>query len=229
MRAFLLGLSFSVATIAPALAAGVAIVADRDATLIEDANGSLANGAGPVLFAGRNNAASNSVRRALVRFDLAVETRGDRPAQAALEHVAVVLTNTTESNAAPCEYRLHRLLADWGEGTSSTTGGSGAPATQNDATWVHGFYPDASWLHNGAQFDGEPSARLIVAGPGVYRFEGDGLTRDVEDWARDPRTNFGWILIGDEARPQTARAFGSRENADPGLRPVLELTYRDGR
>jgi hypothetical protein len=32
--------------------------------------------------------------------------------------------------------------------------------------------------------------------------------------------------MGDETERQTARAFASRENPDPSLWPVLEITYR---
>lgn len=200
------------------------IPAQRDATLIENSGGALANGAGPAIFAGRINFPNDAVRRALLRFELT--SLSNRPFAAGIESAALVLTNIMEPPIeVPREFRLHRLLADWGEGTSSSPGGTGAPATPGDATWIHTFYPDEFWMHNGAQFVGEPSARLVVAGPGVYRFEGDGLLRDVVLWAREPESNFGWILIGDETERMTARAFASRENPEPDLRPVLEIRY----
>ena len=208
------------------VAAGtVTVVADRDATLIEHPDGALASGAGPSVFAGRNNLADNGVRRALLRFELAV-AGPPRGGPSIVEKVAVVVTNLTESNTAPREYRLHRVLADWGEGASVNSGGGGAPAEPGDATWVHTFHNRDFWLHNGGQFEGEPSARIVVAGPGTYRFESRQLARDVALWATRPELNFGWILIGDETSRQTARAFGSRENPDPAVRPVLEITFR---
>lgn len=203
--------------------------ADRDATLIEDSDGAAANGSGPAFFAGRIASVDNTVRRGLVRFDLATAGRAfptKRSNAVAIEGVTLVLTVTMEPPGAfPREFRLHRLLADWGEGASSSSGGMGSPAERGDATWIHAFFPGAFWMHNGAQFEGEPSARLVVDGPGVYRFEGDGLLRDVKVWLQDPGLNFGWILIGDESERQTARAFASRENPDPSLRPVLEIRY----
>jgi hypothetical protein len=208
------------------LAADVEITAQRDATLIEDSDGAAANGTGPAIFAGRTNAGDNGVRRGLLRFDVASVTAGNSPVVANIVSVSVVLNNVTGANVSPREYRLHRVLADWGEGTSYSTGGGGAPATEGDATWIHRSYPDMYWQSNGAQFDGEPSARLVIEGPGAYRFEGDGLLRDLAIWARDPASNFGWILMGDETERQTARAFASRENPDPSLWPVLEITYR---
>jgi hypothetical protein len=209
----------------PNQAATVAIPATRDTTLIEDSNGTLANGAGPAVFAGRTNAAVNSVRRGLFVFDLAQGLPRIPPAAMSIEKVTLVLTNLTESNAAPAEYRLHRVLADWGEGTSSSSGGGGAAATSGDATWIHTFYSETFWMHNGAQFVGNPSARLLLDGPGVYRFESETLLRDVRLWVAHPERNFGWILIGDETHPQSARAYASRENPDPAVRPFLEITY----
>lgn len=94
-----------------AAAGTVTVVADRDATLFEHPDGALASGAGLSLFAGRNNFADNGVRRGLLRFDLA----GTLPpgGRQTVETVVLVVTNLTESNAAPREYRLHRVLADW--------------------------------------------------------------------------------------------------------------------
>ena len=207
-----------------ATAGTVTAVSNRDATLIEHPEGALASGAGPSVFAGRNNFSDNGVRRGLFRFEIA----GALPpgGRQTIETVALIVANLTESNTAPREYRLHRVLADWGEGASSSAGGGGAPAEPGDATWLHTFHDEDFWLQNGGQFEGEPSARLVVSGPGLYRFESAQLARDVELWAARPELNFGWILIGDETSRQTVRAFASRENADPALRPLLEITFR---
>lgn len=225
MRKALLGVLALVGFMTPGQAATVTVPATRDTTLIEDSNGSLANGAGPAVFAGRTNAPVNGVRRGLFVFDLGRGLSGMPPAAMSIEKVTLVLTNLTQSNVAPAEYRLHRVLADWGEGTSSSSGGGGAAATPGDATWIHAFYSDSFWMHNGAQFVGTPSARVVLDGPGVYRFEGDALLRDVRLWLAHPEWNFGWILIGDETHPQTARAFASRESPEPAVRPYLEITY----
>jgi hypothetical protein len=95
-----------------AAAGSASVVADRDGTLFEDPEGALASGAGPSVFAGRNNFTDNGVRRGLFHFDLA----GVLPPGGAhvVQSVAVVIANVSESNTAPREYRLHRLLADWG-------------------------------------------------------------------------------------------------------------------
>jgi hypothetical protein len=224
MRFAIVASTMTLVFVGYASAGTVTAVADRDATLIEHPDGALASGAGPSVFAGRNNLADNSVRRALLHFELADAL--PRGGSQTVERVSLVITNLTESNTAPREYRLHRVLADWGEGASSSAGGGGAPAEAGDATWLHTFHEQHFWLHNGGQFEGEPSARLVVVDAGTYRFESPQLTRDVVLFAARPELNFGWILIGDETARQTVRAFGSRENPDPAARPVLEITFR---
>ena len=83
----------------------------------------------------------------------------------------------------------------------------------------------------GGRFTAEPSAELEVFGSGPYTWNSTrALVQDVRRWAAAPQRNFGWILIGDESTPQTAKSFASREHPDPMLRPVLEITYhRPGR
>ena len=197
------------------------IVAGRDATMIENADGALANGSGPYFFAGRNNQAQDSVRRALVWFDVA----GSLPPGAIVQSARLVLF-MTPSNPETREMRLHRVLADWSEGPSSSAGGGGAPSEPGDVTWIHTLHPVDFWLYNGAQFAGEPSARAEVGATGTYVWQSSELTRDVRVWSVAPALNFGWILIGDETLRQTAKSFASRENPDETIRPVLEVTYR---
>ena len=52
------------------------------------------------------------------------------------------------------------------------------------------------------------------------------LVQDVRLWNSAPQQNFGWIVIGDETTPQTAKSLASRESPEPSVRPVLEVTYR---
>lgn len=207
--------------LAPSHVATVAIEADRDTTLIESPDGSLGNGAGPYLFSGRTNQSTDGVRRALLHFDVAAAL----PRGAAVEKAVLVLT-VTPGNVGERLYRLYPVLDDWGEGASTSGGGGGAPAEPGDATWIHTFHDDHFWPYNGGRFLGVPSAEAAFDLPGVYRFESDELTRDVRYFAQLPGRNHGWILIGDETERQTVKAFASRENPDPAVRPVLEITYR---
>jgi hypothetical protein len=206
----------------PALADTVLIEADRDATLIEDPEGAAASGSGPVLFIGRNNLPENSRRRALVRFDVTAAL----PHDARVESVRLTL-QVNPSNATPSLVHVHRVLSDWGEGGSVSFGGIGAASEPGDATWVHTFYDDAYWARPGGHFVARASAALEVGSHGAYTWESTRkLVSDVRQWLAAPHRNFGWILIGDETTRQNAKAVASREDGDPAVRPVLEVTYR---
>lgn len=197
------------------------IEAGRDTTLIEDPAGQRANGAGPAIFSGRTSQERNSVRRALLWFDVAAVL----PEDAVIQDVTLVLT-TDSGNPSVATLRLHRVLADWGEGGSSASGGSGAPAQPGDATWLHSFYDNQLWARPGGLFMGHESASLLVPGSGVYSWSGaPGLVRDVRLWLTAPQRNFGWVLMGDETARQTAKRFASRDASDPAVRPVLVITF----
>ena len=207
---------------APVIAETVRIEAGRDATLIEHPDGARANGSGPAFFVGRTSQGQNSVRRTLIWFDVAAAL----PERAIVESVSLTVF-MSPSNSQMREIRLHRVLADWGEGPSSASGGGGRPAEPGDATWIHTFYDYRFWTHGGGQFVGRVSAQTDVAGSAFYTWESTNhMIQDVRLWNSAPQRNFGWILIGDETTPQTAKSFASREFPDPVLRPVLEVSWR---
>ena len=60
---------------------------------------------------------------------------------------------------------------------------------------------------------------MPAAGAGI-----SDMTSDVQSWLDDPSTDYGWILIGDEADPRTRKRFDSRHNsaAPPAL--VVDFT-----
>ena len=206
----------------PAAAETVTVEAARDATLIEDPDGAWSNGSGSAFFAGRTSQSQNSVRRALLYFDVAAAL----PNKAVIESVSLTL-HQSSSNTQARELRLYRLLADWGEGPSSSSGGAGAPSEPGDATWLHTFYDQEFWVHSGRMFRGRASARQTVDGSVFYTWGSTNhLVQDARLWHSAPRRNFGWILIGDETTRQTSKRFTSRESPDRTLRPLLEITYR---
>lgn len=197
----------------------VTIPAVRDNTLFEDASGALSNGAGPVLFAGNNG--QDLARRALLRFDIA----GSLPPGASVGDVILTLNVSNATNTTPRIFTLHRLLRDWGEGTSSTTSGSGAPATTDDATWLHTFYSSQWWDGPGGDFVSTATASQSVSGVGLYTWADAGLSADVQAWLDHPTTNFGWLIQSDEVTLNTARRFDSRENGVAANRPSLSISY----
>jgi hypothetical protein len=206
----------------PVRAETVFMRADRDTTLIEDPDGALSNGAGPAFFVGQTNQPTGSLRRGLVRFDVASAL----PQGAIVESVKLHLT-ALPGNPGSSPVRLSRVLADWGEGASFSTGGLGARSEPDDATWIHTFYDNEFWKRTGGQFVGAASAAFVVDGSGDYLVTSSPkMLADVRLWKAAPSRNFGWILIGDESRPQSVRPFASRESPDPAAVPILEIVYR---
>jgi hypothetical protein len=218
---FLLFLSLSLPAAAETVYT-VYIEAGRDNTLIEDPAGGLSNGAGPDFFVGRTNQPEGqSIRRGVIFFELAEVI----PGNAVIQSVSLRLYQDA-NNADQRLISLHRLLDDWGEGTSFSAGGGGAAATAGDSTWLYSFYPQIFWSHEGGNFTGQSSAWQNVGGIGFYTGEStDSLIKDVEFWLKKPNKNFGWIIIGDEDNPQTVKRFASRENPDARFQPLLEVTY----
>ena len=51
------------------------------------------------------------------------------------------------------------------------------------------------------------------------------MVSDVQQWLDSPATNFGWAVLGNEERPQTAKRFDSREAEALEDRPVLRIEY----
>jgi len=206
----------------PVGAETLVLTAGRDATLIESPEGELANGKGPVVFAGRTGQTDGSLRRALLFFDVA----DSLPGGAWVTSVELRLA-LTPSNPELVDLSLHRVLSPWSEGPSAASGGSGAPALPGDATWVHTSYDSGFWSHPGGDFDPSPSALTAVgdAATVVWSSTPD-LVADVQDWLDAPASNHGWLLLGGEDAPSTSKRFVSREDPSEALRPRLVVEYR---
>src|SRR5262245_13965861 len=86
------------------------LLSAKGRTLIESPSGTLANGSGPAFFAGRISAPSQSLRRALIAFDVASALPPGSTVRSA--RLSLTLSSTT---AGPFTVRLHRVLAGWGE------------------------------------------------------------------------------------------------------------------
>ena len=196
------------------------IVSDRDNTLYEDATGAVSNGAGDWFFSGRT--AKGAIRRGLFRFDIA----GNVPAGSTINSVSVTL-NMDKTTSGLQTIDLHRVPADWGEGTSDALGqeGSGAVSTPGDATWIHTFFNTNTWTNVGGDFDPTASASQNVGGTGPYTWASTAqMVTDVQDWLDNPGNNFGWILIGNETVFTTSKRFHSRTNIAP---PTLIVKFSE--
>ena len=192
----------------------------KDNTLYEyvPADGDLSNALGDHFFTGET--AMGERRRGVLAFDIA----GNVPAGSTITSVALTLNMSRTPSGTSRTVELHRLLADWGEGTSQASGqeGMGAPATTNDATWRHRFYSTIFWTTEGGDFSGTISASQSVGAIGSYAWTSAQMTADVQSWLDNPTTNFGWLVLGDESASATAKRFDTRESASP---PVLTIQY----
>lgn len=199
----------------------IEVTASKDTTLYETLDGSTSNGAGTAMFAGRNSQATNSIRRALARFDVAASV----PPGSTVISVHLTMYNDA-SNEHDEPVSLHRVACDWGEGLSVAGGGQGAAATSGDATWLHSYFNTQFWVQSGGDFAATASALTIVGTPGAYSWGSTTeMIADVQSWLDDPATNFGWCVVGNETVSSTAKRFATHEEADSARRPRLIVEY----
>ena len=220
----LLTLTFAIAlgcNIANSVSAAIInIIPSKDNTLYEydPAEGDHSNGAGFHFFAGENG--MGELRRGVLAFDLA----GTIPAGSTITAVSLTM-NMSMTPAGAKTVELHKLLADWGEGTSHAPmgEGDGAPATSNDATWRHRFFDSVFWTMQGGDFSATVTASQSVGGVGQYTWSSAQMVADVQSWLDNPASNFGWLVLGDESAIATAKRFDTRESASP---PMLTIEFR---
>jgi hypothetical protein len=193
----------------------------KDNTLYEfiPADGDRSNALGLHFFTGETG--MGELRRGVLAFDIA----GNIPAGSSIMGVTLTLNMSMTPSGTPRTTELHKLLADWGEGTSQASGGEGegAPATTDDATWRHRFFDTIFWTTEGGDFSLTVSASQSVGVVGMYTWSSSQMLADVQSWLNDPATNFGWLVLGDESAIATAKRFDTRESASP---PVLTIQFR---
>jgi hypothetical protein len=234
-------LTVASAALPTAAAETITLVPSKDNTIIQwspatpDPNPLLSNGLGDI-FVGRTNQdgqepATISIRRGLIHFDVAERI----PAGAQITAATLTMRDVRGLNGDPT-VRLHRVLQDWGEGNSFFQGGQGAPAADGDVTWLHRFYSSANpaastaWDYAGGDYAAMSSAESVIfddQGDGqLFTWSSPTMAVDVRDWLDNPNENFGWMLIGDEARGQSAKRLNSRESTElPNMPPNLMIEY----
>jgi hypothetical protein len=199
----------------------VVLTPSKDNTLYQSENGEVSNGAGPHIFTGTTRFRAR--RRALLAFDVAAQI----PPGSRITRVSLTM-NVSQTISGPMPVTLHRVSANWGEGTSnagSAGDGAGAPSTTNDATWVHTFFPDRRWTNAGGDFTAAADATGSAAS-GNSVWEGGTMIARVQEWLDQPASNFGWIVIGNEVGQATAKRFDSREVPNATSRPSLTIEFQ---
>jgi FtsP/CotA-like multicopper oxidase with cupredoxin domain len=203
-------------------AATVLLSPAKDNTLYQTYAGSAtnSNGKGEHLFAGRTD--DGYMRRGVMAFDLA----GSIPSGSTITGVTLTLYMSRTRDMAD-EVALHRMQANWGEGTSNAAQeeGKGVSATPGDATWLHRYYPTSLWATAGGEFRALASATTSVNREGFYSWSSTGLVADAQLWLSNSGSNFGWLVKGNEAEAKTSKRFDSREVAAANQRPVLRIDF----
>ncbi|NOX59181.1 MAG: multicopper oxidase family protein [Planctomycetes bacterium] len=198
----------------------------KDTTLYGESD-TLSNGSGAHFFSGSTG--GGNVRRGLLAFDIA----GSIPAGSTINSASLTLS-MSRSQGSTEFVSLHRLLTDWGEGTSNAPGneGGGTTAADNDATWRYTFFVSANppsspaWSSLGGDFVGSSSAFTTVIGIGFYTWGSTTtMESDVQGWLDSPASSLGWILIGNEKASFSAKRFDSRNHATSSVRPVLTIDF----
>ena len=200
----------------------MALVASKDNTLYESAEGVLSNGRGQHFFAGTTAPkAGPFIRRGLVGFDVSGLPDGS------LITSATVHLHMSKSTAGATDVSLQKTLADWGEGDSDAPGeeGAGAQAQTGDATWLHTFFDTELWATPGGDFAAAASATTAVDGSGAYEWSSPQLLDDVQTCLTAPDTACSWLVMGDESQDSTAKRFDTRENPEEANRPLLTIEY----
>jgi hypothetical protein len=158
-----------------------------------------------------------------------------------------VLPGTNEPDKTPRQIGLFKLTDGWGEGTTGLgkggLGGTGqgfpsvSPNTSNGstATWSSRFYSavgnphNVPWLNAGGDFSSTASASTLVGTTvgQTYVWSSPQMVADVQLWLRNPNTNHGWLMKGDETHSTTFRQFWSKD-ANPqtqGSGPQLVVAF----
>jgi hypothetical protein len=197
----------------------IVLTPSKDNTLYEG-NGTTSNGAGAHLFAGAT--ASRGLRRALLAFDVASQI----PPGSTITRASLRL-EVNQTLAGPVPMTLHRVSADWGQGTSNagaSRDGNGISARTGDATWLHRFFQNQLWATQGGDFDATADATAVVDDFGDWQTS-EAMVARVQGWLDQPATNFGWLIRGGESQNTTAKRFISRESGQAALRPALTIEF----
>lgn len=196
-------------------AQSVTIAPSKYTTLYENLQNS--NSSGDFLFSGKTIQSKNSLRRALLQFDLSSVPEG-----AVIEKVSLTL-KMNKTILGPINFGLHRVVSDWGVGNSDALGeeGTGTTAMLDDATWECAYSDGVgacktTWVNAGGDFVPEAMASDTVHGVGFDTWSSTQFLNVVKSWIENPDSNFGMILIGDEVNP-SAKRFDAKGVAAPSL------------
>lgn len=199
----------------------VDVSAAADATIYQDPK--LSNGAGPELASGTEN--NGESRRTLLKFDLAKTV----PSNAEITNVELVLQSTDPEQSGMQAFDLYPVTKAWKEGTaSSLVQVQPVKASNKEVTWTN-TGEAGPWKNAGGDYQPYVRATVNVSGSGEYIWSSAGMIEDIKAWLQGADSNHGWLLIGREGIATTKKLFGSSENPNPSMRPILRVTYTNSR
>jgi len=195
-----------------------------DDTLYQSQGDQTNNEAGEWLFAGATR--EGNLRRSLISFDIGAAIL----AGPTVTTVSLTLT-VSRSIASATEIGIHTLLGAWQEGAADALGnegsGAAAEATDGDVTRTHRVFGSDAWDTPVKDFSPNASATVMVNGRRAYAWDSSSqLVADVQAWLDDPSGNFGWLIMGDASKNQTANRFDSSDSPEASGRTVLVVEYR---
>lgn len=202
----------------------VTIECEADNTIYSENANSYGMGDGMVV--GRTDQGPGNNRRGLLQFDIA--GGGGIPSGATVNTAELRLTlrapNNPHSTGAQT-LSIHKLTRAWTEGSSSTgLAGVGSPSMGGGATWAQSVAGSTNWTSGGGDY--EASATTTIGFSNTYQQETSGsVLTDVQAWFSAPATNFGWILIGNEAVDDTVKWIDTKENSTVADRPKLVVNF----
>ncbi len=187
--------------------ATVTLIPIADTNIWDDNNDLLKNyGACNDLYI--NGPSGDKKDRPLIRFDLSGIPSGATIISASLE-----LTKTGGDNTS-IPIAVHRVTADWAEGTGACGGTNGV------ANWINRLAA-TPWATPGGDFDPTPAATTNVSGSGAYPWNIQSI---VQGWVNGTFTNYGVIMKFATENFNGEKKFGARTDAVAD-RPTLTITY----
>lgn len=200
-------------------------------------------GGSDLLPAGATSSDGDTTKaRLLMRFDVASAVPMGAQIQSATLRLTILRAPSLplEKPIGSSTFELRNMLVDWGEGDKTYTDPQKpmvtlSDATAGEATWFYRYFGDETrrWTAGGGDLNDADVAEaasgsfFVGSGPGgdyLVPLNAEGLN-NLQNWVANPGQEFGWMLKSNSETTGTARIFGSREHADPNVRPLLTIVY----
>jgi len=196
----------------PNHAAGWFAPAADTSILVDPAKG---NRALDSIFVGCNRI--GTAHRGLIRFDLS-QLPADAHIVSAVLELSLLKTRSTGD-----QVQVYRLRESWAEDSVPSDGARAA--NMGGATWGSRSRDLGAWSTAGGHRNSNASATIKIDGVERWTIQSEAMAQDVQGWIRDPKSNCGWLLVGDEKKPLSVMRFAGRQHHEIEKRPRLVILY----